>query len=343
MPEDRQGRGGEPDAVRTGLQEVAAEIEREFPRLTERTCLVLLDVDPGQLQAQWQIAPADLAEATAAFPASATGVRLQLRLWPAGAGHEQPPTALFSPSSPTAGQEGSARLRVDGLGAEYQAELGLTSDDGGWLLLARSNRVRLPRPAAQPAQLPRAANAPATGRVPSRRDLGGTASPPAPGPPLAVDPTLADSGVGLRPVFPNPARDGGRGPSGPFPRVNTGLEPISRGAESTPLPPGRASRADEQTGRDYTLPLFPDQDPNRAVSSPELSRRGREPPRLELHAELLVYGTAEPGSVVRLFGRDLRVGAGGRFFVRHALNGSSLPEALVTDSALLASEGLEPE
>jgi hypothetical protein len=91
------------------------------------------------------------------------------------------------------------------------------------------------------------------------------------------------------------------------------------------------------------LPDFPRYDPAAAVSSHALSVRSTGRARLELQVELLVYGEAEPGSLVRLFGQDLRVGPGGRFFQRRRLDSSALEELVLGGSAPLASEGLERE
>jgi hypothetical protein len=50
-------------------------------------------------------------------------------------------------SLPLAGAaRGDARFALVNDGATYQAEVGLRNPDGGWVLLARSNQARLPRP-----------------------------------------------------------------------------------------------------------------------------------------------------------------------------------------------------
>jgi hypothetical protein len=281
-------------------------------------------------------------------------------------------------------------FRVPEHGADYVAELGLTSHEGGWLLLARSNRVRPPGPvdwpvACAPAATADEAGAPALDesgsagtRASTTREAQDVSAPgPSPGraeePPAPFDPTLCDSGLRLPPVFPNPARGSGWAPGSPFLRVITALEKMGGESPSVPLPvrrstdagPGGAvANAPEAHGgahRDAAvvgeqappgsgsrreteeLPVFPSYDPAEAVSSRTLVPRGAGRPCFELRVELLVYGEAEPGSLVRLFGQEMRVGPGGRFYLRRLLDYPALGEMDVTGSATLTSEGLVSE
>jgi hypothetical protein len=145
--------GASPDLTPADLRAAAEDIRREFPLVATRSTLVLFDVDPTQVQAQWQITDAALASALGAFPAGASQVRPLLRLRQiAGDGSSQELAALPQPAR--AGElNGVARFRVAEAGVELEAELGLASAEGGWLLLARSNRVRLPT-APQPNMPP---------------------------------------------------------------------------------------------------------------------------------------------------------------------------------------------
>jgi hypothetical protein len=389
MPEGA-GRGGQPgqlDGAR--LREVAAEIEREFPSVARRTALVLFEVDPDHLQAQWQLVADELQAARDAFPARASAVRPQVRLAGTGPRRDESSAPVYSPEA-VSGDDfgGTASFRVPERAAEYVAELGVTSAEGGWLLLARSNRVRPPSPVGG-AVPPAAAAAPAgPERVPVAGSGGDAAPAPsrpaaaqepflrrAEAPPGDFDPTLQDSGIRLPPVFPNPARRSGWAPVAPFLCVITALAPPGQGFPSVPLPvpassgapPGEGAasspsvdeggmraaapedaQASSPPGPDAGveargLPDFPSYDPAAAVSSHALSARSTGRARLELQVELLVYGEAEPGSLVRLFGQDLRVGPGGRFFQRRRLDSSALEELVLGGSAPLASEGLERE
>ncbi len=127
------------------LREIAGEIERDFPVTTRRTLLMLHDLDPDQLQAQWQVEPGYLALGLGAFPCGLTGVHARLRLLRTDAGNLEvaeltlPLDALNVP--------GVARFVASGGPCvRYRAELGLATAEGGWLLLVRSNLASLPLP-----------------------------------------------------------------------------------------------------------------------------------------------------------------------------------------------------
>jgi hypothetical protein len=347
--------GFDPDV----LKEVADDINRDFPLVTHRSGVVLYDVDPEQLQAQWAIKPDDFVRAHSAFPASARGVRAVLRLLRVDAHGGAPESAVSPLQSHHVALEGSSRFTVNGRGALFQAELGVISDDGGWLLLARSNRVRMPGPAGQPAPIRAAA---ATAPKPAEVMQPGEASPSgsvrpemdAPKEPRAVvaDPTLSEPTQRLEPIFPNPLQPTGRRPTMPFPRASWVLQEVAPGAAMSPLlvgpqtpfgplRPGAAGASSPagslhaDTSSPLPPPLLPSThtgegwkdgaglpvyEPRGAVSSGVLHGRLSEKPAVEVHADLLVYGSAHPGSLVSIFGHSLRVGLNGRFSMRRPLD-----------------------
>lgn len=231
-----------PDLTPADLRATAEDIRREFPLVATRSALVLFDVDPSQVQAQWQITDAALASAIGAFPAGASQVRPLLRLRRiADDGSSRELAALPQPAT-AGGLSGVARFQVAEGGAELEAELGLASGEGGWMLLARSNRVRLPiapQPAGpapavltpaiaargEEAPLPAAIAPPAAETaVGEGGAVTGAAAPPAEGQPgepvpesdsrppppttpeaavdAEVEPALAASGSPLAPEFP---------------------------------------------------------------------------------------------------------------------------------------------
>ncbi len=191
-----EGRVTESDAQ--ALRVLAEEISREAAPRLEQTALVLYDRDPGYLQAQWYVTPQALAEARRLFPGDGAGLRQVLRLCRLdrdGRPQVVASTPQGSGATEGAGEDGFA---LPGDGAEYSCELGLESDAGGWLLLARSNRVRsvdrqgsLSRTTAGPDD-PQAWNASlATPEEPS--EFGD----------IPVEAALAAVGEPLHPVFPN--------------------------------------------------------------------------------------------------------------------------------------------
>ena len=143
----KSDRDGTHAAAAPDLASVAAQIAEEFPLVLEQTSLVLLDVDPEHLHAFWTLAPDDVLRASAAFPAGDGGVErvIRLRRLHAGSAAEILTTRAMADSL-----QGDARFAVAHDDATYQAEFGLRNGHGGWVLLARSNRARLPRPVGIP-------------------------------------------------------------------------------------------------------------------------------------------------------------------------------------------------
>ena len=128
---------------RARLRALAAEVERSFPLTCRRTLLILADLDPDQLQAQWQVEPGLLALVKGGFPADLAGVGPRLRLLRVDAGDQEVATLSLSNGRGDGG--GVARFLVSGgPGVRYRAELGIASPEGGWLLLTRSNVASLP-------------------------------------------------------------------------------------------------------------------------------------------------------------------------------------------------------
>lgn len=217
---------GSPDRAR--LRAIAAGIERDYPLRCRRTLLSLHDLDPDQLQAQWQLEPGHLALVRGGFPAGMGGIHQRLRLLRVDADNQE--VASLALPLGRVDVQGVARFLVEGgPGVLYQAELGLASPDGGWLLLARSNVATVP-------PRPRELTPPVTWAGQARGGMAGmqATSPapppetvPAPGPdrppdivPATVletllpatreepgsvpDRTLADSAAPLVPAFPPP-------------------------------------------------------------------------------------------------------------------------------------------
>jgi hypothetical protein len=80
------------------------------------------------------------------------------------------------------------------------------------------------------------------------------------------------------------------------------------------------------------MPTF---DPREALSSGVFLSVGGAAD-LEIHAELHVWGRAAPGSLIDVFGRQVRVGEDGRFSLRRSLDDPGLV------ARALVAEGTEP-
>jgi len=291
------------------LHTLAEEIAQEFAPRLEQTAVVLYDRDPGYLQAQWCVTPQALAEARRLFPGGAAGLHQVLhlcRLDRDGGTQVVASVPQDSDASEGAGEDGFA---LPGDGAEYRCELGLESDTGGWLLLARSNRVRLAGRQRSPSRTtpvpddPQARNAPPA-----------TAEEPSESGDIPVEAALAAVGEPLYPVFPNlesddappaehptrPERTPGRTrsrdrrsepPSG----VHQGPAPHSK-PHDAPLPgkhPASLEKASDRAGPRDRRPESPfgvHQDSSPHLKPDDAPSPGKHPPSMEK-----VLGRAGPG------------------------------------------------
>jgi hypothetical protein len=344
------------------LKAVAEEIRREFPLVLERSGLIIYDVDPHHLQAQWQLSADDLARAQSSFPAGGHKIGLLLRLrrlLPDGTMEE---VASLSRKAGTAGLQGQALFEVQEVDAAYQAELGLASEDGGWLLLERSNQLQparsvrvsvRPRVVGQATAVPvhrepwdqggdsLAEAVPIEGRITLREmDRESSAEGSVADRESVVEPALAASSAPLEPVFPLPIQVGRLAPippserKGPFAWEDATPGPASEQPWNLQAPQAPAAGGENASWADLPPPLLPSTqppegadhvyDPRGALSSRELSGNRATSAALEVHAELRIWGRASPGSTIDLFGVTVRVGADGYFSLRRYLEDPAL-------------------
>ncbi|WP_328983403.1 hypothetical protein [Thiorhodovibrio winogradskyi] len=127
-----------------------------FSIASERDFLVLYPARADALELRWRLAVPGKRAAEAAFApqASTASPGVLLRRFGGSGADEFGQGGLLPVASVHAGRMGLIGLRPD---AWYQAELGLGTPDGGWLMLARSNRLALPAMAS--ACLPPTASA----------------------------------------------------------------------------------------------------------------------------------------------------------------------------------------
>lgn len=205
-------------------------------------------------------------------------------------------------------RSGDAGFRVGLDRCVYHAELGLATGDGGWLMLARSNR--LDKAAGIGLRLP----------VAQER-------------PPAIEPSAR---FGLVPQFPlvGPTRSQPTvEPAGTTPRhgdlraLEVEVEGLCISSESadrglpgdTPLKPSHQFSHTPLNGRPLCLDrqsVPPAAEALAARVSIDPLVYGATPTRtsgLRMEAELRILGAAAPGSLIDLFGHPFRVGPGGRF------------------------------
>lgn len=329
---------------------------------TEResaTRLILSDGDAGRVTVHWRVAAPDLRHLRSVFPHDvdpAPVIRL-IRLSESG-GTELVERVPLSDADLLS--EGDVSFDIPGGRVAVQAELGLETPAGGWLLLVRST------PVTDAAEI--IAEAP------------DVASPtPAP---LHVEPALVATGADLVPVFPevnvaaarqgtvtnaSAATDASVAPSAftsaPVIEADSrSKEPLSATDRSVQdaLPPRqestgdvgvqRAAQTDEEVDQGQQAgatsspastaahddAAFPAERPRSSSYGISEPRHGADEEGAELHTELLVHGRASPGSAIDLFGHRIQVGSGGRFSLRLPVSNSQLLQQALDQGMPLA-------
>lgn len=306
------------------LRQVSQIINQEYPMVATVSGVTLLDLDPFRVHAYWSLTARDRDRALEALGGQAGHSRLVLRFREVNEGDGQDGTGPRDAfDRPLSGGGGWLEVAVWSPGACYEAELGFTAPDGGWLSLAQSNRVRLPplgldtreaiglpSPPPVPLTRPSPPAPPAPVPAPLDRDLAESAFP---------DPSLRGYGPPLAPQFPNP---------GPPEDTSSAARAIQTSAPERvglrlppePLPP-------IQPVGDRPCLVTPDHplDLSSALLSLSSASLGGQAPALELHAELHLHGRVAPGMDLRLWGRRVPVGPDGRFDIRQPI----APEALL--------------
>ena len=346
-----------------GLRALSEEISREFAPRLEHTALVLYDRDPGHLQAQWYVAPEDLIRARSLFPVDGEGLHQILRLRCLDQDGKAEVVASAPQASGVLKGEGEECFDLQGDGAEYECELGLESDHGGWVLLARSSRIRLANPSLpSPRSLPEASD------IQARETLQGKACGPFELEDIPVEAALAAVSEPLYPVFPNLVLDDApaqsrpasgaevlgqvqardrktEGPldvlKSPVPHPDTAVgAPLDAALEAMPPPllpssPNLRTPAPDMPGPRY--------DPRAALSSASVPGIQPQLADMEVQVELIVQGRALPCSTVDLFGQSVSVGDDGRFYIRRPIDDPTLLSLLLGGQPLKAQVVPESE
>lgn len=113
-----------------------------FPLSIQDTRVVLHDGAPGEVRAHWFLRANDVIGIGADFPAAGGQPQPVLRLLRLGDDGGTEPVATVRLRLAGQGGAGQSGFQVGWEGARFAAELGLVNGDGGWLLLARSNRFQ---------------------------------------------------------------------------------------------------------------------------------------------------------------------------------------------------------
>jgi len=307
----------------------------ELPTAYGQTRLTLLDVDPFHVHAAWEITPRARAVAEQAFSAQPTAFFWVLRFRDEGDG-----SSFDIPVNPDA-----ASWYVELLAADktYCAELGPCAASGAFVSVCRSNTLTTPPAAPAPPQEVRWLAV--TGTLDQARPVAAPEReeglPPAAAPRTAAEgQPLAACGAQLEPMLAAPLGS----PQEDFPLAAPPHEEVctpvtSLGTLDLPaevaaaltekptavlLPvttPASATTPAEESGVVATAVATPAPSASsEAVSS--FSWGGGAAPAaitLELNAEVIVYGRAQPGQTLCVNGRPVSVNDDGTFHVRWAL------------------------
>lgn len=325
-----------PDA--DALSRVADEITDRFASRIDRSALVLYDLDPSHLQVQWYVSPPAVEKGLGVFGGEASGPRQVLRVCRVdsdGRSRVVESVVLGGGADPCSGQRD---FTADPGEAELECEIGLESRDGGWLLLERSNRIRM--------QGGRSGVAGAAPVAPGDA----VEEPPAPdhGKPAAfeVEPALAAAGQPLHPVFPNPGRAAAPPPAtdaaAPPDRPNGSGDgrPVHAGnGAGLPRAGGQSARSAAKDGDALPPPLLPS-DPTRGAAAGDLAAPLYDPRAalssavfgggrqwaadIEAAVEVVLRGRGRPGARVDLLGMPVRVETDGQFVVRRTVDAALL-------------------
>lgn len=112
-----------------------------FPLASERDFLMLYPSGEDGLELRWRLRSLPLRAAREAFPSSSPTPSVRLHSFAQENDHGAPCGVHAPLASLQQGRLGFRDLRQN---LWYQAEVGLGHDEGGWLMLARSNRLALP-------------------------------------------------------------------------------------------------------------------------------------------------------------------------------------------------------
>jgi hypothetical protein len=212
------------DVTAPDLAPPPVALEPVFPLVIHTSQLVLETTAPGELLAHWHLEADDYLSVGHEFPPAGgvpkPALRLQ-RLHPDGSSDAAAEVRLALTGIHG---DGAREFAVGQDAAQFEVELGLTNDVGGWLLLARSNRSAAAAPSR--ATPPPAFPVPITPAPPPP-----TFAPlPAPAEPLECDPHFDPPLTALAPTFPLPER-------APRSEPNASAAPVHNAAEATPLIP----------------------------------------------------------------------------------------------------------
>ena len=319
------------DPTLGGVADVAP-IDPVFPDTADSAHLVLYQTANGGLQLRWHLDAAALRHARDAFGDGLDPPTPVLRLYRLNGEGASRIIADAPLEDRHLATDGFASCFADGANGLLEAEIGLRTAAGGWALVARSNRLQAVTPtgAAFLRESASSLTAPVAAIIGAARMPISTATPP--------PSQEADSSASAFPLSqpePEPEPD----------RRRDSLSPVAETQTAMPLlrvDSGEFSLAADgpETDQRFGIAFGRRMDSSSqfgggsggvsggvsgglpAGSGPALVFRADAGGGIG--AELLVHGSAAPGSLLDLGGHPYRVGAGGRFSFRVPLTDKEL-------------------
>ena len=320
----------------------------ELPANYGRTRLTLVEIEPHWVHAYWEITVEDHAKAVKLCGAQAEQAAWVLRFYDVSGVRFDGANARDTFDVPVDLSAGNWYVNLWAGGKSYCAEIGLRAPDGAFAAVIRSGVVDVPADAESPhletewmkVEAASGKTKPALEPLPQPAPSASTATeiisaPPQtppdenPAPVETASPPAVTAGPEESPL-PTVAPPPAGAPAGlndtdfryaqllepPGPGDNYAshatAETFAPAPHDTP-PSGQPAEAQEMSPSSHSVGRF-------GTSSGAFGETGPSPSiKLELNADIIIYGRAAPGQTVEVCGRMVRVNADGTFSVRMAL------------------------
>lgn len=275
-------------SVTPDLVPPAAPLVPVFPLAGPVEPLTLYPGAEGEVRVRWRLRADEVVGHGASFPRADGAPQAVLRLGRVHAGGGSKPVREQPLHLSGLSGSGEVAFQVgDGSGL-FEAELGLMNPEGGWLLLARSNRLQQARGLGLESLRP----------VPPGMDWNHVASPepePERAPSRLEEEGWGEGGETIPGAFKSPPEGSTSVGGAPQVAVDSIFTPVAGVPVATgPSVPAVAALM-------HAIPSLTYADPAPATAG------------LVIEAELRLHGWSTPDTEIDLFGHRYRVGPGGRF------------------------------
>ena len=324
----------------------------ELPANYGRTRLTLVEIEPHWVHAYWEVTVEDHAKAVKRCGPQAEQAAWALRFYDVSGIRFDGANARDTFDVPVDLSAGNWYVNLWAGGKSYCAEIGLRAPDGAFAAVSRSGVVDVPADTASPrletewmkVETASGKTTPAPQPLPQHAPAASTATEIISAPPQTLPEDNPASGAAPAETVSPPAVTAGPEES-PLPTVAPPPAGAPAGLNDTDFryaqllePPGPGGSHDNPVTADTFAPASQDVPPSgqpweaqeMSPSSHSVGRFGTSSGafgesapapsiKLELNADIIIYGRAVPGQTVEVCGRLVKVNADGTFSVRMAL------------------------